>query len=91
MSATEVPAYPRSANSLSATSRMSCRVPKIENTPGGGDAEMMELVRVADGRVAELWGLSSLTWRPGSEITGTGVALTPSRRADEPARREEPR
>lgn len=35
----------------------------IENTPGGGDAEMMELIRVADGRIAELWGLSSLTWK----------------------------
>jgi predicted ester cyclase len=33
----------------------------IENVPG--EPEMMELIRVADGRIAELWGLSSLAWR----------------------------
>jgi hypothetical protein len=33
----------------------------IENVPG--EPEMMELIRVADGQIAELWGLSSLTWR----------------------------
>ncbi|WP_433360852.1 ester cyclase [Actinoplanes sp. CA-142083] len=34
----------------------------IENVPG--EPELMELIRVADGRVAELWGLSSLSLRP---------------------------
>lgn len=29
----------------------------------GEPATMMELIRVADGRIAELWGLSTLSWR----------------------------
>ena len=34
----------------------------IENVPG--EPELMELIRVADGRIAELWGLSSVSLRP---------------------------
>ena len=30
---------------------------------GGEPGTLMELIRVADGRVAELWGLSSRNWR----------------------------
>lgn len=33
----------------------------IENVPG--EPEMMELIRVDGGRIAELWGLSNLAWR----------------------------
>jgi predicted SnoaL-like aldol condensation-catalyzing enzyme len=29
----------------------------------GEPATMMEMIRVADGRVAEVWGLSNLQWR----------------------------
>jgi ketosteroid isomerase-like protein len=35
----------------------------VPPTPAGDPPQMMELVRVADGRVAELWGLSSFGWR----------------------------
>ncbi|MFI5895120.1 ester cyclase [Actinoplanes sp. NPDC051513] len=34
----------------------------IENVPG--EPELMELIRVADDRIAELWGLSSTNLRP---------------------------
>jgi ketosteroid isomerase-like protein len=31
---------------------------KVENVPG--DAELMELIRVADGRIAEVWALGTI-------------------------------
>jgi predicted SnoaL-like aldol condensation-catalyzing enzyme len=31
---------------------------RVENVPG--EPEMMELIRVADGQIAELWGLSTM-------------------------------
>lgn len=34
---------------------------KIENAPG--EPELMELIRVADGRIAELWGLTNASLR----------------------------
>jgi predicted SnoaL-like aldol condensation-catalyzing enzyme len=33
------------------------------HTGTGEPATLMELIRVADGRIAELWGLSSRSWR----------------------------
>lgn len=41
---------------------------KIENVTG--QPELMELIRVADGRVAELWGLSNLAWRRAPRASG---------------------
>lgn len=35
---------------------------RVHHGPGE-PATMMEMVRVADGRIAEVWGLSNLRWR----------------------------
>jgi hypothetical protein len=48
---------------IGAASRTGCGSSGRLEQGTGEPATMMELIRVADGRVAELWGLGTLRWR----------------------------
>jgi hypothetical protein len=35
----------------------------VHGTPAGEPPTIMEIIRMADGRIAELWGVTNLSWR----------------------------
>lgn len=35
----------------------------VHGTPAGDPSSVMEIIRITDGRIAELWGVTNLSWR----------------------------
>ena len=63
----------------------------VQNAGDGGPATLMELIRVADGRIAEISGLTNLRWRDesGSAAKEDGAAKEDSTANEDSAAKED--